>query len=723
MTGKFLQSFAKAGNVEVLGKLIANVLKAEHKHRSDDDQIIEEFKKEIELGTTFLHTYAQKRSLRKLFREIGKEEGRHFRMQNTVENWFTKGNEKGCTFLAVAVNSENSEGQEDIIEALDRMTMMFGEHVVSNLCKKTDNGGNNLLHLAVHKSLMELISFILSKIPNADKLKNNAGYNPLHLVVQINNINIVRRISQQEGFNLDEDMKNGETALHIAAQLGYSKIFGELIEEGGDLSIKDREDGHTPLHDCLQQVYFESGDIEEKCQKFVEMWDKVVENAVAWWCKKNSEEQPAQGSPNYLEKQRKAVYFLRSCVENNDGLSVLQFAADRGLITCVQAMLSTKYVFIVQKASSNFYEIDVTNLCPEYFVEKKDLYLEDELSSIEEQNDQAIRSGTVSFLDVLAEIQPPNKAGEILESVPIMSLTRLEWTITQAIHILWMILHIILMGSVTTIEIMSLSNDSRVHCFIIMVYAAIITWLHLAVKIVRIKLDRRRAKKSVQSSIDRYEKDDKGLKAQTLARFQTVARCLLEVFTVMLVFELLFTGFAAAAVFSNKDETNQVGIEGFLLLFGWLMLIFPLTSFSPIYKLIYVLKYIIVRDMFPWVVIYITISVGFATAMKLQFDQLPSTPTCVGEDPELSGFLHKYGHTLYKLVIMTSGLDTDLKNVRGLECLFESKKVKNVCVILILITVYAVISAVVLLNMLIAIMSNTVTEAQQDKGWRQFQVS
>ena len=126
--------------------------------------------------------------------------------------------------------------------------------------------------------------------------------------------------------------------------------------------------------------------------------------------------------------------------------------------------------------------------------------------------------------------------------------------------------------------------------------------------------------------------------------------------------------------------------------------------------------------MFPWIIIYVIISIGFATAMKLQFDQLPSTSSCIADQPELVGFLHKNGHTFFELVIMTSGLDTDLKHVRNLECMFNYNA-HSVSVILFLITMYAIVSAVVLLNMLIAIMSNTVTEAQQDKGWRQYQVS
>ena len=122
---------------------------------------------------------------------------------------------------------------------------------------------------------------------------------------------------------------------------------------------------------------------------------------------------------------------------------------------------------------------------------------------------------------------------------------------------------------------------------------------------------------------------------------------------------------------------------------------------------------------FAWIIIYMIISIGFATAIKLQFQELPGSPPCVDYQPELKGFLQETGGTLFELMVMTSGLDTDIKHVRSLGCIFKDSA-KSVYTVLFLITVYAVISAVVLLNMLIAIMSNT---AQKDKGWRLYQVS
>ena len=131
--------------------------------------------------------------------------------------------------------------------------------------------------------------------------------------------------------------------------------------------------------------------------------------------------------------------------------------------------------------------------------------------------------------------------------------------------------------------------------------------------------------------------------------------------------------------------------------------------------MISVLRYTVFYDLFSWIIIYLIFSIGFATAILLQFQLLPSAAACFGEEANLMGFLNQTGNALYELVLITSGLESDLKEVRSIACLFESNQ-QETTPILVFITTYAIISAVVFLNMLIAIMSNTVTEAQNDKG-------
>ena len=730
--------------------------------------------------------------LEKFREDIGKLDMKDqvFRMSSDeAKNWFDKllgiQNKNGYTFLAVAViiadsgkndSKENLPNEEDIIETLKRMIRIFGQDVVSQLCAKTDNGGNSLSHLAVRKNMTKLMAFLLPKTTEEHKIFNQNKCNPLHLAVLLKKHEMTTFFSKQRNFNLDERMTNGETALHLAAQLGEATMLGELIEGGGDLAMQD-EDGHTPLHDCVQQVYFDS-EQEEKYRKFIDIWNVVVDKSVTWWCCTLDIDEPAHGSPEYMDIQRHAVYYLRSCIKNNDGLSVLQFAADRGLVLCAQIMLTTQEIFVIQSRQDKkggkmemFYEIDITNLCPEYFVpqrapmemaqksenekgkgteteaenensrgnksaettaQKVQLKTEDGDSNNSRRSlrvtQEESREGSEmsSFLEALAEVEPSNKAGEILESIPMISLTKLEWRVSYWMHVLWMITHFILMMLVS-IEVSyersgssSWSAKSILLGIIILLYSSIVTVLHVIVKIRFGRKKRNKEHSFIEGSIRRYNRN---LEDSGILPFITSTPLIIFNESV-LILELLFTGFAWAVTvlrFTDFKLREHVWVEGFFLLFGWLMLLIPITSFSPIYKLISVLRNIILKDMLPWMVIYMIITMGFAMAIKLQFVQLPISSPCFDDEADLSGYLHRTGHTLLELITMTSGLDTDLKHVGNLSCLFQYNS-RSVFVILLLVIAYAVISALVLLNMLIAIMSNTVTEAQQDKGWRQYQV-
>ena len=192
-----------------------------------------------------------------------------------------------------------------------------------------------------------------------------------------------------------------------------------------------------------------------------------------------------------------------------------------------------------------------------------------------------------------------------------------------------------------------------------------------------------------------------------------------------IIIRFFFAAFTwAVFIISLVDisSNHYAWIKGTFLLFGWLVLLIPLWSYSPVYQLIEVLKDISIKDMFPWILLYITISSAFASAIQLQFQLLPDSTTCIAEDSDIQGILPDYIHALYELILMTTGMDTDLKHVRNLACLFEHNQ-KEAPAILLLVTTYAIVSAVVLLNMLIAIMSNTLSIAQRGKKWRQYQVS
>ena len=340
---------------------------------------------------TFLHIYAQSNDLKLLFSQ-------DVELNQNLAETLVKINYEGKTFLATAIdniNLESTERQEvdnAMCDVIDKIAKAYGDDTVSTMCRSTDTNGNNLLRLASQKSLRSLVSYLLPlTIDDMNKL-NTDGHNPLHVAVYRNDVELIQTILNTEVKNVvDVNGRTfyGETALHIAAKQGYLNIIEELIRHGGDLSRQDN-DRHSPLHDCLQQVYFESGYEEEgKCDKFIKVWNKVVEEAVTWWCKKHDVFHPISNTVQYNPCQIKAVYYLRSCIKNKNGLSVLQYAADRGLVSCVQAMLATKAVFAIQDEENMDndnglkFKIDITNLSPEYGVPLTDLYENPELTNLD----------------------------------------------------------------------------------------------------------------------------------------------------------------------------------------------------------------------------------------------------------------------------------------------------------------------------------------------------
>ena len=731
-----------------------------------------------ENGNTFLHIFAEKHNLRDLFVELGKKE----LLDDCVKGILKVTNGNGNTFLAVAVTNVNIKETlrgkhtmaKGVQEAMDQIAKLFEEETLCSMCEITDKKLNTLLHLAVQNSLKDLACYLIPKIPNCTEQFNLDGHNPLQAAVYKNDAEIVRCIGKT--LNINQPMSNKETALHIAAKQGNTDVLTELIKCGGDLSMQD-DDGHTPLHDCLQQVYFEGGyDEEEKCEKFFKVWNKIVEEAVTWWCLKHTEFESSKDSQKYQEYQRKAVYYLRSCIENNDGLTVLQYAADRGLVSCVQMMLTTKDVFVIppetkQSAQGRLhFRIDVTNLCPEYRVMPKMMYTEKEITNLRQQQQiernsskmypsaqedenlvtlvrgsgkeelekstslvapsdmkSTSRSGSVkfpTFVDALAKVKPANKAGEILESIPMITLTRLQWRRYQWFSILWMMIHFGLMSFLTYQSKRELVANRKGFMersivtskldVLILIYASFIFITNFMVW-----MRRQICMNKLTDQEHETIKDDNGI----LSNVTKFVKCLLDQAEIIVEFFFaIFTWAVYIAKITDLNTGDYAWIKGFFLLFGWLLLLIPLRSYSPVYKLIAVLKYITITDMFPWILLYITISSAFASAIQLQFQLLPNSPTCIDEEHEMKGTLPDYIHALFELILMTTGLDTEITQVQNVACVFEHHQRRSYSTMF-LKTLYAVISAVILLNMLIAIMSNTVTEAQQGKGWRQYQVS
>ena len=305
-------------------------------------------------------------------------------------------------------------------------------------------------------------------------------------------------------------------------------------------------------------------------------------------------------------------------------------------------------------------------------------------------------------------------------------LCELEYGVSQWFYVVWLVLHLLLMGYATyeisiSENLLSVySMGSIILVIAIWIYPSIISLVHW---IILYERNRHMAEyfKMLKKIGVRRDHENHRLNKSLQIHWFRISEVYLKNATFLI--EYMWFIFTTVWLPITISYNSLRGTLLAFLVFGWAMLLVPLTMFSSIYKLVSVLVYIVLNIMIPWITIYFAVSIGFVSAIQFEFKQLQnnSSASCIDGQLELSGFLTSFWQTLFELIAMPSGLDTDLKNIRSVYCLF--KDTESDYKIIVLITTYALISGLILLNMLIAIMSNTVTEAQRDKGWRQYRVS
>ena len=768
---------------------------------SDQEELAGILEKQNKQKNTLLHVAALSGCLKEVFQIITE------RTQNTpglavtrFRDALKKENPDKQTFIAVAVNAGmKGEHIREILESLQNHSTGYFRIICEDLWRSRDAAGNTLLHMAVKNSNCTMISYLSDK--PIDEGKNNAGFNPLHLAVRDNNTRTFQHILDTFGHRLriNDPTSDEETVLHIAAKQGNVDMIEKIVNLGGDLSYQDN-DGHTPLHDCLQQVYLEGGfSSPERCDKFKDVWKKVVDVAVIWWCGPSILDVPLpdKGSERYQKYKRSAVYCLRSLLRNNKGHSVLQYAARRGLSDCVAVMLTTEDVFVRRKPNrkllsetvphkkfcawsecccscvwpcccvtninkqENEYEIEISNLSPEYefdFTESEDY---DKVEAIRDKV-KSYKGKKTTFVEILAAVKPALKASEVLQCVPMFRITKWQWRIYQWFGILWLITHCIIMGFTsknttddvqrhspvephgnveneqsygnitngTAVSGQSLESFARVvrtgfdvfvpiYATFLFICLALVPFVFIVYKLVEKYRQKSPEIPYREPSYKQYDEytEDRGV---ILSLISNVIHKLLGKMTIVLSTLFFIFSWYQFALQAQKNSSEYAWVKGVFLFLGWLIVLIPARTFRPIYVFLSTLKSIVIKDMLPFVLFYLTITIAFSCAVQLQLQMLPM------EGEAGFGFdvlFHDVDKVFQELVVITTGMETELKNMQDVTDRFH-RNALNCTIIRLLLIAYAVLSGIILLNMLIAMMGSTLSMvvSKEGTGWRQHQV-
>ncbi len=265
--------------------------------------------------------------------------------------------------------------------------------------------------------------------------------------------------------------------------------MAHLIRSGCDLAARNNE-GNTPLH-CLVQQAALACDDDKRLEPHLKIWQTVIDGVLDWWCKSGTgpTRPPKISTKLYRQCKRDALYYLRSELRNDQGLSVIQYAVQEGVSDLVREMIWVEDIFVwpedvqnrnepeccsgcscclcccnEQEGKSDRVTILVTNLMPHVREDKVRCWkakhtwgpFENEEGGrslhtrkkkleklVKEHWDPFFCKNDKTLLEPFLRTKPPTKAAKVMNIQPLKQLIREHWFIRQWYTVVIMIAHLV----------------------------------------------------------------------------------------------------------------------------------------------------------------------------------------------------------------------------------------------------------------------------------------
>ena len=535
-----------------------------------------------------------------------------------------------------------------------------------------------ILHVIAANGLTDLIStfrFIdkCGKDQKGDTIFHTAARNKHYKTLETF-VNDFANESKELSDFLNEGDKDGETVLHITfKQANFEscdKLIPVLIQKGADLSKRDHV-GNTPLHGLVAKAATDA-----EIDKYIEVWNILVDNAVWWWCDHNVISRPYKSQDIYKIYQRDALYYLRSQITNYFGLSAIQYAVSVGLVRLVQEMIWVEGVFVKESSDGRKVTINVTNFMP-HLSDKTVLHVRSQtkekglipfkpnLHIDNKENDSCL-------LNAILQVQEGNKAHEIFQSQPMKQLVRDYWFVHQWWTFLMLVAHLIYMSlysiySLDVIAIAAGTNGTDISSlgtftpdlsylfwpfFLLLPYVAtiIISIRKYTVQYRDLKKESKRSLKSkslVDSILIQIGIDTKDIINWPFVLLSSIVKAI-PWFTPLLFF--CFTVLALALTEYNSPLFTDITCLSVIL--GWLLSFYWASTFGPVYIFLSALKQIILKGLIPFMFFYIFVLVAYSFGLHII---MRSVPTLAQEFPDLT-------HVMFELLLVGFGVDSRISS-------------------------------------------------------------
>ncbi|CAG9578217.1 unnamed protein product [Danaus chrysippus] len=210
------------------------------------------------------------------------------------------------------------------------------------------------LHLAAYNGNENVVRLLLNSAGvQVDAATNENGYNPLHLACFGGHMSIVGLLLSRSAELLQSTDRHGKTGLHIASTHGHYQMVEVLLGQGAEINATDKN-GWTPLHCAAKaghlnvvKLLCESGASpkSETNLNYAPIWFAASENhndVLEYLLHKEHDTQS-------LMDDKRFIYNLMVCSKNHNNIPIEEFVLVSPAPVDTAAKLSNLYVNLSTK--------------------------------------------------------------------------------------------------------------------------------------------------------------------------------------------------------------------------------------------------------------------------------------------------------------------------------------------------------------------------------------
>ena len=415
--------------------------------------------------------------------------------------------------------------------------------------------------------------------------------------------------------------------------------------------------------------------------------------------------QPDNQSEVYEKYRRTALIRLTSQIPNNERLTVNMLAARRGAKDMMERILHVPKVYVFQK--ENNFLFDVTDLTHETMAEtswnkekKASRVSPIDTSKVTLSGLDSAEKTSYSCLDLIVRSQNLLVANQMLDIMPIQQIVGDYWSAYQWMYGTIMFIHLLYMSLLSAYAVPLIDpndNDPKVWPYVLFLswpFAILMfEFYYVVVSLInRCKKKDIQTKKSVQSN--------QNIVSRTVDRLMHLMVVNLSHITAVTFSSLVIAWYILYLI---SNSTNQAHVLAVAMILGWLYTIAFTEGFESVHAFTIMLKNIMIRDMTRFLFLYLLVMFAFALAFQCLFALAPLL-----YDETYPDAWSLYFITFNMMIGMGEIFDENLDQH------------PNATFIKILYLFYIVLTTVILLNLLIAMMTDSyaAVKAREGTTWR-----